>query len=332
MFKAILISKDDSQSDRPYQAELTQIDEADLPEGDVSIDVEYSSLNYKDALAITGKGPVVRKFPMVPGIDLAGTVSASECADFPAGSKVVLTGWGVGEQHWGGMAQKARVKSDWLVALPESLSTRQAMAIGTAGFTAMLCVLALEKHGITPDRGPVLVTGAAGGVGSVAVAILAKLGFEVIASTGRVEQESAFLTGLGASDILPRSELSEPGKPLAKARWAGAVDVVGGQVLANACAGTEYGGVVTACGLAGGMGFPATVAPFILRGVSLIGIDSVMCDQTRRQLAWDRLATDLDIGKLAAITSEIALSEVISRARDLLAGNIRGRTVMDLQA
>lgn len=326
MFKGILIDKQQGS----YAAELTEIEESSLPEGDVTVDVDYSTLNYKDALAITGKSPVVRRFPMVPGIDLVGAVSESSHPDYRPGSRVVLNGWGVGEVHWGGLAQKARLKGDWLVPLPASFEPRQAMSIGTAGYTAMLCILALERQGITPARGDILVTGAAGGVGSVAVAILSKLGYNVIASSGRVEQEAEFLKGLGAADIIPRSELSEPGKPLAKERWAGVVDVVGSQVLANACAGTKYGGVVTACGLAGGMDFPATVAPFILRGVSLIGIDSVMCPRPLRLEAWRRLERDLDLAKLGDISHEIGLSEAIDTAGELLAGRVRGRLVVDV--
>jgi acrylyl-CoA reductase (NADPH) len=326
MFKGILIEKDQDS----YKTSLSDIDESSLPEGEVTVDIGFSSINYKDALAITGKSPVVRRFPMVPGIDFAGRVSDSTHADFHKGMQVVLNGWGVGEVHWGGLAQKARVQGEWLVPLPSRFDTRQAMAIGTAGYTAMLSILALERQGITPDRGDILVTGAAGGVGSVALAILSKLGYRVIALSGRISEETDFLTGLGAADIIPRSELSEPGKPLAKERWAGVVDVVGSHVLANACAGTQYGGVVTACGLAGGMEFPATVAPFILRGVSLIGIDSVMCPKPLRLEAWRRLEQDLDLSKLSAISAEIGLSEVIDTADDLLAGQIRGRRIVDV--
>lgn len=326
MFKGILINKGEDS----YSATLTDIDESSLPEGDVTVDVEYSSLNYKDALAITGKSPVVRRFPMVPGIDLVGSVSDSSHPDFTTGSKVVLNGWGVGEVHWGGLAQKARLKGDWLVPLPSTFDPKQAMAIGTAGYTAMLCILALEQNGIRPDMGDILVTGAAGGVGSVAVAVLSKLGYNVIALSGRVEEESDFLKGLGAAEIIPRTELSEPGRPLGKERWIGVVDVVGSHVLANACANTSYGGVVTACGLAGGMDFPSTVAPFILRGVSLIGIDSVMCPRERRLEAWQRLGRDLDLSKLGNIATEIGLSETIEAADDLLEGRIRGRRIVDV--
>jgi acrylyl-CoA reductase (NADPH) len=326
MFKGILITKNEDS----YKAVLTDIDESSLPEGDVTVDVQFSSINYKDALAITGNSPVVRSFPMVPGIDLVGTVTESSHSDYTIGSKVILNGWGVGEVHWGGLAQKARLNGDWLVPLPVSFKPQQAMAIGTAGYTAMLCILALERNGITPDMGEILVTGAAGGVGSVAVAILSKLGYKVTALSGRVTEESDFLTELGASEIIPRSELSEPGRPLGKERWAGVVDVVGSHVLANACASTKYGGVVTACGLAGGMEFPATVAPFILRGVSLIGIDSVMCPREKRLEAWQRLEQDLDLSRLGGIAIEIGLTEVIDVADALLAGRIRGRRVVDV--
>lgn len=325
MFKGILINKTDSD----YQAALTEIDNSSLPEGDVTVNVQYSSLNYKDALAITGKSPVVRRFPMIPGIDLAGTVVDSIHPDFSTGMPVILNGWGVGEIHWGGLAQKARLKAEWLVPLPSSFDAKQAMAIGTAGYTAMLCVMALERNGVTPDKGEILVTGAAGGVGSVAVAVLSKLGYKVVALTGRPE-ESEYVIGLGASEIIPRTELAKPGKPLAKERWAGVVDIVGSHVLANACASTKYGGIVTACGLAGGMDFPATVAPFILRGVSLIGIDSVMCPKETRLEAWRRLEQDLDLLKLGRIAHEIGLSDTIEAAEELLAGKIRGRIVVDV--
>ncbi|MCG7945576.1 MAG: oxidoreductase [Candidatus Thiodiazotropha taylori] len=326
MFKGVLIDKQDEN----YTAKISDIDEAMLPEGDVTIDVHYSSINYKDALAITGQSPVVRRFPMVPGIDLVGTVSSTTHDEYQPGDQVILNGWGVGEKHWGGLAQKARVNGDWLVRLPASLQPKDAMAIGTAGYTAMLCILALEKNGITPDKGEILVTGASGGVGSVAIAILAKLGYSVIALSGKAEAESAFLKGLGAAEIIASEELAQPGRPLAKERWIGVVDVVGSHVLANACAGTHYGGVVTACGLAGGMDFPATVAPFILRGVSLIGIDSVMCPKPTRQQAWDRLERDLDLSKLSNIAEEIGLSEVIETADSLLARKIRGRRIVDV--
>lgn len=326
MFKAILIEKEDEQ----YKVALQQLDETQLPEGDVTVNVAYSTLNYKDALAISGKSPVVRRFPMVPGIDLAGTVETSENPDYRPGDTVLLNGWGVGEVHWGGFAQKARLKGDWLIPLPQAFTPKQAMAIGTAGYTAMLCVLALERHGVTPEQGDILVTGAAGGVGSVAVSILSKLGYRVVAVSGRVE-EADYLTELGAAEILERSEFDKPGKPLGKERWAGAVDVVGSQVLANVCATMQYGGVVAACGLAGGMDFPATVAPFILRGVTLAGIDSVMCPRPRRLEAWQRLTQDLDIAKLEKITTEIGLSDVIDTAPSMLEGKVRGRVVVDIK-
>ncbi|TVT74020.1 MAG: oxidoreductase [Denitromonas halophila] len=325
MYKAIVINKDDAG----YRAELKDQDDADLPEGDVTVKVAYSTLNYKDGLAITGKGPVVRRFPMVPGVDLAGSVMASSHADFKVGDAVVLNGWGVGEVHPGGLAQKARLKGDWLVPLPAAFSPAQAMAIGTAGYTAMLCVMALERHGVTPDKGEILVTGAAGGVGSVAVAILAKLGYTVVASTGR-PAEGEYLKTLGAAEIVDRAMFTEPGRPLGKERWAGAVDTVGSHTLANVCATTKYRGVVTCCGLAQGMDFPSSVAPFILRGVTLAGIDSVMAPKADRIDAWNRLATDLDVSKLELITREIALSEAIDAAGQLMAGTIRGRVVVDV--
>ena len=326
MFKGILIEKDGNSS----SAALKDINDSLLPEGDVTVRVAYSSLNYKDGLAITGKSPVVRRFPMIPGVDLAGTVEASNHPDCRVGDAVLLNGWGVGEIHWGGLAQKARLKGEWLVPLPSAFSLRQAMAIGTAGYTAMLCVLALERHGIAPDNGEILVTGAAGGVGSVAVAVLSKLGYQVVAVSGRTE-ETDYLKDLGAREVLGRAEFASPGKPLGKERWAGAVDVVGSHVLANVCATTKYGGVVAACGLAGGMDFPATVAPFILRGVTLVGIDSVMCPRPARLEAWARLARDLDISKLDAISYFIGLSEAIPLAPSLLAGQIRDESVVDVQ-
>lgn len=325
MFKGILIEKDEAG----YRAAIRSIDEADLPDGEVTVRISHSTLNYKDGLAITGKGPVVRRFPMVPGIDLVGTVESSVHPEFAVGDPVLLNGWGVGEGHWGGLAQKARLKGDWLVPLPKQFSPQQAMAIGTAGYTAMLCILALERHGITPAHGEILVSGAAGGVGSVATAVLAKLGYTVVAVSGRSEEHD-YIKRLGASEVLQRSEFSAPGKPLAKERWAGAVDVVGSHTLANICAGTRYRGVVTACGLAGGMDFPATVAPFILRGVTLAGIDSVMCPRADRLEAWRRLGTDLDIAKLDMISSEISLAEAIPAATKLINGEIRGRIIVDV--
>ena len=326
MFKGLLIEKDEAG----YRAGLQDIDEGNLPEGDVLVRVQYSTLNYKDALAITGKSPVVRRFPMVPGIDLVGTVEESSHADYKAGDSVVLNGWGVGEVHWGGLAEKARLKGDWLVPLPASFTPRQAMAIGTAGYTAMLCVLALERQGVTPEQGEIVVTGAGGGVGGVAVALLAKLGYQVVGVTGRPE-EAVYIKQLGAKDVLNREEFASPGKPLTKERWAGAVDVVGSHVLANVCAGMKYGGTVTACGLAGGMDFPATVAPFILRGVTLVGVDSVMCPRPRRLEAWQRLGRDLDPNKLETIAHEIGLTEAVACAGQLLAGKVRGRVIVDIQ-
>lgn len=326
MFNALVINKADNE----YTTTFTTVAESDLPEGDVKVEILYSTLNYKDALAITGKSPVVRLFPMIPGIDFVGRVSESNHNEYKAGDLVVLNGWGVGETHWGGLAQKASVNGDWLVPLPASFDPKLAMAIGTAGYTAMLCILALERHGIKPEMGKILVTGAAGGVGSVAIAILSKLGYDVIALSGRVEEESGFLKSLGASEIIHRDELQHPGKPLAKERWVGAVDVVGSNVLANVCAGTQYGGVVTACGLAGGMDFPATVAPFILRGVTLVGIDSVMCPKDKRLEAWKRLETDLDVTKLQNIYTEIGLSQVQGVATELLEGKVRGRVIVDV--
>lgn len=325
MFKGILIEKDDAG----YRANLRDIDDAQLPEGDVTVRVSHSTLNYKDGLAITGKGPVVRRFPMVPGIDLVGTVESSTHADYQPGDSVLLNGWGVGEGHWGGLAQKARLNGDWLVPLPKQFSPQQAMAIGTAGYTAMLCILALERHGVKPEHGEIVVSGAAGGVGSVATAVLAKLGYTVVAVSGRSE-EADYLKRLGASEVLNRAEFSSPGKPLGKERWAGAVDVVGSHTLVNICATTKYRGVVTACGLAGGMDFPATVAPFILRGVTLAGIDSVMCPRPDRLEAWRRLGMDLDVSKLEMISTEISLAEAIPTAAKLINGEIRGRVIVDV--
>ena len=325
MFNGILIEKDDAG----YRASVRALDEAQLPEGNVTVRVSHSTLNYKDGLAITGKGPVVRKFPMVPGIDLVGVVEASSHPAYQAGDSVVLNGWGVGEVHWGGLAQKARLDGDWLVPLPSAFSPQQAMAIGTAGYTAMLCVLALERHGVRPEDGEILVTGAAGGVGSVAVAILAKLGYAVVAATGR-PQDADYLKALGAAEVVDRALFASPGKPLGKERWAGAVDVVGSHVLANVCATTKYRGVVAACGLAGGMDFPATVAPFILRGVTLAGVDSVMCPRADRLVAWQRLGSDLDVAKLGQISREVGLAEAIPLAESLLKGEVRGRIVVDV--
>lgn len=324
-FKAIRIDK----ADKGTTAALTQFDEADLMDGDVTVAVEWSTVNYKDGLAVTGKAPVVRRFPMIAGIDFAGTVLTSSHPNWKPGDKVVSTGWGLGETHLGAYAEKARVKGDWLVRLPEGMSARDAMAIGTAGFTAMLSVLALEKHGVTPKQGPVVVTGAAGGVGSVAIALLAKLGFHVIASTGRAS-ESGYLRDLGAAEIIDRNELSGAAKPLAKERWAGGVDTVGSTTLANLLSMTKYGGAIAACGLAAGMDLPSSVAPFILRGVCLLGIDSVMCPIELRKVAWSRLAKDLDKSKLTEITHEIGLDEVIATGPKILAGEVRGRLVVKI--
>ena len=324
-YRALQIEKDEAG----YRCALKTLDDSALPEGDVTVAVDCSTVNYKDGLAITGKSPVVRKFPLTPGIDLAGTVTESQHPLFKAGDAVVLNGWGVGESHSGGLAQKARLKGDWLIHRPAAFSARQAMAIGTAGYTAMLCVMALEKHGVTPAQGEVLVTGAGGGVGSVAIALLAKLGYRVVASTGRL-QEAGYLRSLGAADVIDRAELSAPGRPLAKERWAGVVDTVGSHTLANACASTKYGGTVAACGLAQGMDLPATVAPFILRGVTLAGIDSVMAPRALREAAWARLARDLEVGKLEAMTQEVGLGEAIGLGAQILAGQVRGRVVVDV--
>ncbi|MBR0781727.1 acrylyl-CoA reductase (NADPH) [Bradyrhizobium iriomotense] len=324
-FKAIRVDK----ADKGTTAHLAQFDEAELMEGDVTVRVEWSTLNYKDGLALTGKAPVVRRFPMIAGIDFAGTVEASSHPQWKAGDKVVCTGWGMGETHLGAYAEKARVKGDWLVALPQGLSARDAMAIGTAGFTAMLSVLALEKHGLSPKSGPVVVTGAAGGVGSVATAVLSKLGYHVIASTGRAA-EADYLKHLGAAEVIDRNELSAPAKPLAKERWAGGVDSVGSTTLANLLSMTKYGGAIAACGLAAGMDLPSSVAPFILRGVCLLGIDSVMCPIEPRKAAWQRLASDLDRTKLSEITHEISLDEVQGWGAKILAGQVRGRIVVKI--
>ena len=325
VFKAIVVEKTDSGT----KAALADFDEANLMDGDVTVRVEYSTLNYKDGLAVTGKGPVVRRFPMIAGIDFAGTVETSTHASWKPGDKVILNGWGCGETHLGAYAEKARVKGDWLVPLPKSMSARDAMAIGTAGYTAMLAVMALERHGLTPAGGPIAVTGAAGGVGSVAIAILAKRGFAVHAITGR-PLEADYLKGLGASEIVERKELAGPPRALAKERWAGAVDAVGSTTLANLLSMTRYGGAVAACGLAGGMDLPGSVAPFILRGVCLYGIDSVMCPLDRRREAWKRLENDLDRQKLATMTREIGLSDVFGAAPDILSGQVRGRIVVKI--
>ncbi len=324
-FRAIQINKtDDKQT-----AALVELSDADLMDGDVTVDISHSTLNYKDGLALTAKAPVVRKFPLTPGIDFAGTVSASDNPDYKPGDAVILNGWGVGEGHSGGFAERARVKGDWLVKMPDGMTAAHAMAIGTAGYTSMLCVMALEDAGITPDSGEILVTGAAGGVGSVAIAILSKLGYSVTASTGRTSEE-AFLKGLGASSIIDREEFNTPPKPLAKSRWAGCVDAVGSTTLANVLSQMNYGGAVAACGLAQGMDLPASVAPFILRGVRLLGVDSVMCPKPRREQAWARLAKDLDMAKLDSLTTHIKLDDVIAAGADIMSGKVRGRIVVDI--
>jgi acrylyl-CoA reductase (NADPH) len=324
-FKAIRIDK----AEKGTTAALVQFDEADLMEGDVTVRVEWSTLNYKDGLAVTGKAPVVRRFPMIAGIDFAGTVEQSSHPRWKAGDRVICNGWGLGETHLGAYAEKARVKGDWLVRLPDNISPRDAMAIGTAGYTAMLAVLALEQHGLTPSQGPVVVTGAAGGVGSVAIAVLSKLGYHVIASTGRAS-ETDYLKSLGAAEVIDRNELSGPVKPLAKERWAAGVDSVGSTTLANLLSMTKYRGAIAACGLAAGMDLPTSVAPFILRGVCLLGIDSVMCPLELREVAWNRLSTDLESTKLSEITHEINLDEVIGAGARILAGQVRGRIVVKI--
>ncbi len=324
-FKAVLITRDD---DGAQQVLLCEMSEADLMDGDVTIAVAASSLNYKDGLAISGKAPVVRRFPMVPGIDLVGTVLRSAHPAWREGDRVILNGFGVGETHYGGLAERARVNGDWLVPLPDGFTEVQAMALGTAGYTAMLCVMALERHGISPDRGPVVVSGAAGGVGSVAVGLLAELGYEVIASTGRAETHD-YLRDLGAMEIIARDELSGEGKPLAKERWAGGIDVAGGHTLANMLSATRYGGAVAACGLAESMALPTSVAPFILRGVSLLGVDSVMAPVSLRLEAWRRLENLIDRDKLAAVSTTIPLGMAIESAPEIVAGNVRGRLVVE---
>jgi len=328
MFHALLLTQTE---DRKTHAALTHLETSQLPEGEVRVDVAYSTLNYKDALAITGKSPVVRQWPMVPGIDFAGTVAESADPRFSPGDAVILNGWGVGESHWGGLSQQARVKADWLTPMPSGLDARQCMAIGTAGYTAMLCVMALQARGVAPADGPVLVTGANGGVGTIAIALLAQLGFTVHASTGRVG-EAQYLTKLGASEIVDRATLNAPGKPLQKERWAAAIDSVGSHTLANVCASLRYGGTVAACGLAQGMDFPSSVAPFILRGVTLAGVDSVQAPQTRRREAWARLAAELPKPLLEANTQSIGLHDADRAAVRLLAGQIQGRVVVDVNA
>lgn len=325
-FKAIMVSRDEEKKQSVGVHDLT-VD--DLMEGDVVVAVEATTVNYKDGLAITGKSPVVRRWPMIPGIDFAGTVVSSEHADWKAGDKVILNGWGVGETHYGAYAGRARVNGDWLIALPDAMTPVNAMAIGTAGYTAMLSVLALERAGITPDRGPIVVTGASGGVGSVAISVLSKLGYHVIASTGRAS-EADYLKGLGASEIIDRAELSEPGRPLGKEMWAGGVDSVGSTTLANVLAQTMAGGAVAACGLAQGFDLPTTVMPFILRGVSLLGIDSVMAKKALREQAWARLVTDLDAAKLESLSTKIGFDDIIDTATGILDGKVRGRVVVDM--
>jgi acrylyl-CoA reductase (NADPH) len=326
MFKAIMVDRDDGGG---YVAALAEADESRLPEGDVTVRVEYSTLNYKDGLLMTGRIPLISQFPMVPGIDLVGTVEHSDHPDWRSGDKVVLNGYGLGERHWGGLAQRARVKGEWLVPLPPAFTSRQAMAIGTAGYAAMLCVLALERHGIRPSDGDILVTGASGGVGSVSIAILSQLGYRVVASTGRAA-ESAYLESLGAAEIIDRSSLAAPGAPMQAERWAGAIDTVGSHTLVNVCASVRYGGAIAATGLVQGLDFPATVLPFVLRNLALYGVDSVCAPQARRREAWSRLARDLPAGKLEAMTREVGLSEVIELAPQILDGRVRGRIVVNV--
>lgn len=328
-FKAIWITKDDDAK-RQNPPEIREIGLDDLMDGDVTVRIEQSTINYKDGLAVTGKSPVVRRFPMIPGIDFTGEVVSSDVAEFETGEKVLLNGFGVGETHLGGFAGYARVKSDWLIPRPDDLTGHEAMAIGTAGYTAMLCVIALERHGVTPERGPVLVTGAAGGVGSVAISILGFLGYEVVASTGRKEQEESYLKDLGATEVIERSELEGTARPIAKERWAGAIDTVGSQTLANVLSMIRYGGAVAACGLAGGMDLPGSVAPFILRGVSLLGIDSVMAPKRLRIEAYERLVRDLDRDRLTRLSSTIGFDEIIPMADEILAGRVRGRLIVEI--
>ena len=325
-FEAILVSRDE---DKKQSVNIVELENSDLMDGDVTIKVEATTVNYKDGLAITGKSPVVRHWPMVPGIDLAGSVVESQTSKFAKGDKVLLNGFGVGETHWGGFAGMARLKADWLIKLPDQITPHQAMGVGTAGYTAMLCVMALERYGINPDKGAIIVTGASGGVGSVAVAILSKLGYHVIASTGRASEET-FLRNLGAAEIIDRNELSEPGRPLGKERWAGGVDAVGSHTLANLLAQTKYGGAIAACGLAQGYDLPSSVMPFILRGVALLGVDSVMASKKMRYEAWSRIVTDLDLAKLEAITTTIKFDDIINAATNIVEGKIKGRVVVDM--
>jgi acrylyl-CoA reductase (NADPH) len=324
-FRAVVVDK----TEGGQKVEIRQFDESDLMDGDVTVRVTHSTLNYKDGLALTGKAPVVRRFPMIPGVDLAGTVETSTHPEFKPGDAVILNGWGLGETHFGAYAEKARVKGDWLIPLPSGMSAAQAMAVGTAGYTSMLCVMALERHGLSPDRGAVVVTGAAGGVGSVAIALLATAGWHVIASTGRPE-EADYLKGLGAAEIVDRKELSGPARPLGKERWAAGIDSVGSHTLANLLSMTKYGGAIAACGLAGGMDLPTSVAPFILRNVALLGVESTMAPRSRRLEAWRRLASDLDHDKLAAMTTTMPLDEVIEAGREIIAGKVRGRVVVEI--
>ncbi len=325
-FKAILISRDE---DKKQSVGVVELGDSDLMEGDVTVAIEATTINYKDGLAITGKAPVIRRFPLIPGIDFAGTVTASDNPDWKPGDKVILNGWGTGETHHGAFAEKSRVKGEWLVRLPDGMSARDAMAVGTAGYTSMLCVMALERHGITPQKGPVVVTGAAGGVGSVAISLLSGLGNHVIASTGRTS-ESAYLKELGANEIIERAELAAPAKPLAKERWAAGIDSVGTHTLANVLSMTSYGGAIAACGLAGGMDLPTSVAPFILRGISLLGIDSVMAPKALRIAAWRRIAKDLDHAKLTALSKSIGFDDIVGAAKDIIDGQIRGRVVVEM--
>ena len=325
-FKAILVSRDE---DKRQSVDVVDLTDADLMEGDVTVAIEATTVNYKDGLAITGKAPVVRRWPLVPGIDFAGTVVASDHPDWRKGDRVILNGWGVGETHHGAYAERARVKGDWLVPLPDGMSAHDAMAVGTAGYTAMLSVIALERHGIGADRGPVIVTGAAGGVGSVAVSVLSGLGYHVVASTGR-SKESPYLIDLGAAEVIARDELAGPMKPLAKERWAGGIDSVGSTTLANVLSMTAYGGAVAACGLAGGMDLPASVAPFILRGVSLLGIDSVMAPKALRLEAWRRIGENLDLEKLGKLSRPVGFDDIVGAAHDIVDGKIRGRVVVDM--
>jgi acrylyl-CoA reductase (NADPH) len=327
-FRALRLFK----TEAGQETRVLDLSDADLMDGDVDVRVEYSTVNYKDGLALTGKSPVVRVWPLTPGIDFAGVVETSTHAGFKPGDRVVLNGWGVGESHHGGYAQKARVKGDWLVKLPDAISTSHAMAIGTAGYTAMLSIMALEHEGVTPDKGDIVVTGAAGGVGSVAIALLSRLGYRVVASTGRKDAESDYLTGLGAAEIIDRAELSGPGRPIARERWAGGVDAVGSHTLANVLAQIRYGGAVAACGLAQGLDLPGSVAPFILRGITLAGIDSVMCPTPKRTQAWARLAKDLDLSLLDAMTERAVLGDLPTLAESILAGKLRGRVVVDVNA